>query len=371
MSGRVIDKCRNEIKHMVHHVASRPPEAELRERGITRLINLSTNENPFPVPSVVSKAVLNALDFGLQHYPDAQCYELTHKLADTCALTPENFLVDNGLDGILTTIGLTFFAAGDEIISPSVTFTTYDYTARLLGCHSVQIPLDKEYNIDLEATLKAITEHTKAIFLCSPNNPTGQIISGENLTHFLDSVPEDVLVVIDEAFHEYVCDRKYPNTIEMLQKYENLVILRTFSKAWGIAGLRVGYAIASPEIIDLMYRARESYPVNAVAQNTAITLLDHPEILAENVRSNQIRREWFIPEARKLGFFVLNSHASFCFIDINQPAKLVKEALYQKGIFIRDLANYNCPNCIRVCIGQRPDLETFLKELKSMQSFKN
>ncbi len=347
------------------YVPGKPVEEVTREYGITDIVKLASNENPLGT----SPKALEAMTAELQHinsYPESLCPNVVSKLAKKYNVTKENIYVDNGEDGVITMLGLTFVNPGDECIMSELTFPAFENIVGKMDGKSVIVPLTKDYRYDVDAVIKAITPKTKIVFLCNPNNPTGTIITKAEFEKLLNAIPENTLLFSDEAYYEFVDDPDYPQTLEYLEKHPNLVIGRTFSKVYGIAGTRIGYLIANPEIIKVMLKTREPFPVNRIAQAGAIAAMDDHEFVNETIKVNAEGRKQISEALKNMGFEVYPGQSNFVFANLGKPVVPVYEGLLREGVIIRPLGPQGAPNCIRVSIGTKDQNDRFIRSFQKV-----
>jgi len=347
------------------YTPNKPPDAVMRDLGFNDYVDLATNENPHGISPRAYAAILKEAKDRLHHYPESTCHDVLQKLAEVHCLSPENFIVDNGLDAVISLLGMTFLDPLDEIIIPDPTFHAYENTAARMGAAVVRTALTVDYRPDIDKIIAAVTDKTKVIFICNPNNPTGTIITEIEFKRLLGAVPPGVLLVVDEAFYEFVDDPAYPQTIPYLQEYANLVVLRSFSKTMALAGLRIGYAVASPEIIRMLLRAREPFPVNRLAQVAAAAALEDHEFIQRTLEINRISRKKMAAAFEELGVKAVPSQTNFVFIDLGRPVAPVWEAMFKQGVIVRKLENSGAPTCMRICLGKQRDLQRALNALAS------
>ncbi len=329
------------------------------------VVKLSFNENPYgPSPKAVEAIVAAACQSHLYH--DIEAKDLRRKIANHYQLKMENVYVSNGGDEAITLLVNAFVSPGDEILMPCPTFGQYAIAATIMDGVPIRIPLRQDnFAADLTAMLAAITARTKIIFLCNPNNPTGVSVDGVELRRFLSAVPPNVLVGLDEAYGEYVTDPCFESGISLLTDFPNVVVLRTFSKIYGLAGLRVGYGIASQEIIDWVQRIRPIFNVNNLAQFGAMAALDDLEFILQVKSSNEAERRYLTSRLSGFGWRVIPSHTNFLFADTGREASLIADAVREAGIIIRDGRGWGYPTFLRISLGthlQNEALATVLKK---------
>lgn len=356
---------RPEVRALRPYVAGRPIEQLERELGITHAVRLSANENPLG-PSPLALEALARAATGANRYPDGGGSFLRRRLARELAVEPEMLALGNGSNELIELLVHLFVGPGDEVVFSDPTFLVYGIAVRMLGGTPVAVP-GRGLEHDLDAMLAAIGPRTKVIIVCNPNNPTGALVGSAAWTRFLDRVPPGVVVVSDEAYHEYVEDPDQPRTIDDLARDRPLVILRTFSKIHSLAGLRVGYAIAHPGMAALFDRVRIPFNVNAPAQAAAAAALDDPDHVA---RSRAVAREGkalLLAALPALGIVAHPSHGNFVLADLGRPARPVCAALQRRGIVLRDLVAFGmAPNFVRVTIGTAEENQSFLAALEAV-----
>jgi histidinol-phosphate aminotransferase len=350
------------VESVVPYEAGKPLEALVAELGLQELVRLSANENPLgPSPHVVEAVRREAPHVHL--YPDGGSTAVREALGSHLGLSPAQVVVGNGADELITLIALAAFDSGDEIVMPHPSFEPYATGASIAGARMVLSPL-AGYDTDLDDMRARITARTKAVFLCSPHNPAATIIPRRPLLAFLDALGDDPpLVVLDEAYRDFVDDPEYPDGVALLARYPRLLILRTFSKIAGLAGLRVGYAIGSLEIIDRLNRVRAPYNVNRLGQVAAAAALEDPQ-------HGQRTRTLVLEERRLLmkglaerGLTCSASQANFLLVRVPDPAR-ARERLLRGGILVRDGAAVGFPGHLRISIGTREVNERVLKLLE-------
>lgn len=353
-----------EIENLIPYPPGKPIEELEREYGIQGSVKLASNENALgPSPKAVH-AIKDALD-GLHRYPDGSGYYLKESLAKFYDLDPENLIIGNGSNEIIELIFRTFLLPGDEVVVARPTFVVYELVAQASRGKSVVVPL-KDMTYDLESMLEKITPRTRFVFVANPNNPTGTIVKRNAFERFLSSVPDDVIVVLDEAYCEYVTDSEFPSGIEYWNAGKLVVVLRTFSKIYGLAGLRIGYGIASTELINNMNKVRQPFNVNSLAQIGARVALNdrkHVEMSREN---NKKGIDYLFGELRDLGYFCLPTQANFFLIRVGNNAAEIYERLLRKGVIIRPMKGYNLDEYIRVTVGLPEENRRFIASFQEV-----
>jgi histidinol-phosphate aminotransferase len=353
------------------HIASitpyspgKPIEELERELGITGAIKLASNENPCG-PSPRALSVLAAAEPSLHRYPDGGGHALRRALAERWKVTPEQVILGNGSDEVIALLTKAFLQAGDEAIVADPSFVVYATDVAAAHANPVRIPLIKHRH-DLPAMAKAIGSRTRMIFICNPNNPTGTYVTASEVAVFLRSVPPDVIIVFDEAYFEYVTAPDYPDTLALLAAGRNIVVLRTFSKIYGLAGLRIGYGLTTAEIVQHLNRIRPPFNTNSLAQKAALAALEDDEHVQESRRVNLEGRQFMMERLQALSLIVVPSETNFLYFDARQDGKALFDALLQHGVIVRHLGG----SYLRVTIGLPHENRRFIDALQSVLSQK-
>jgi len=329
-------------------------------KAVKGTIKLSSNENPFgPSPKALKAIAKEAKK--LQVYPDQKATLLRAALAKKFQLAPENFICGNGSDDIMQTIAATYLNPGDEVIISKNTFSVYELVSRIFAGRLVFVET-KNYEIDLERIAQAITDKTKIIWLTNPNNPSGTVFTAQALEQLLQKLPENVLVVVDEAYVEFADCKDLPDTIKYVKEGKNLIILRTFSKYYGLAGLRIGYGIAKPEIIKPFFKVKMPFNVSRLAQAGAVAALTDKTFLKKTYKNNIAGKKYLYQELDKLGLEYKKSEANFIFIDLKRPADEFCQRLIKLGVSVRPLTSFGLPEAIRVSIGTGEQSKKLISE---------
>ena len=328
------------------------PIAEVeRELGIADSIKLASNENPLgPSPRALEAMELAAREVRL--YPDNECHDLVDGLAAHLGVEREALFVDRGSTGVMRQLALTYLQAGDECVMGAPSFIVYEFSTVLMGATPVKVPLTADFTHDLDAMADALSDRTKLIFLANPDNPHGSIVTHDALARFLARVPPQVVVVVDEAYYEYaVRDADYPDTLALWRAGAPVIILRTFSKVYALAGLRVGYAVARPDILRPMFQVREPFHITNIAQAAALASLSDPEqvtrALAVNAAGLKVLQDGF----DRLGLRHLPTAANFVFVDVGRNAREVYDALLRTGVIVRPGDIFDRQAWLRVTVG--------------------
>lgn len=352
---------RNALKDLTPYKPGKPIEDVKKEYGLTQVIKLASNENPLGSSPKAKKAIEKALN-GLNYYPDGNATALKEAIAKKLGIKPEQIQPSGGSDEMVDLISKTFLNEGDEVILADTTFPRYLSTAKMMGATPVIVPL-KDFTYDLEEMRKALTKKTRLIWLCNPNNPTGTMFTEKDLLLFLDNVPKDVVVVYDEAYNEFVTRDDYPhNSFRFLDQYPNLIIMRTFSKIYGLAALRVGYTLASKEILENIDKVRGPFNVNTLAQVAAIAVLDDDEFLYKSYEVNKTGKEYLYNTFKEMGLWYLPSETNHIFFDSGKDCNEIFVELQKKGIIIRPMYK----TYARVSIGTMEENQKFITALKEV-----
>lgn len=337
----------------------RPIADVQRELGLSNIIKLASNENPLGPSPKAKEAMQLALE-GVHVYPDALSTEACEAIATKLNLERPQVLVGNGSEELIGLIGQTFIGSElDEVIAGDPSFARYATVAGVAPCSFIAVPLDSELRIDLVAVANAITPRTRLIFLASPNNPTGTIFDKAAFESFLATVPDHVVLVLDEAYYEFAKDDpSYPHGLDYLRP--NVIVLRTFSKSHGLAGIRAGFMVAAPEVIDAVGRVQAPFAVNNLAQVAIIAALDDEEFLQKTIEHNARGRTQMTKALEQLGYHVYESHANFVLVDVREPAQPVFQALLREGVIVRGGHVLGLPTCLRVSIGTDAEVDRFI-----------
>lgn len=370
------------VQSLQPYIPGKPIEELQRELGISDIIKLASNENPLGLSQKAIDAIQSCFKEGAR-YPDGNGFLLKKALVDYYAEKKQGVALNqltlgNGSNDILELITRAYAGAGDEVVFSEYAFAVYPIATQAVGATPVVVPA-KDYAHDLEAMLSAMSSKTKLVFLANPNNPTGTAFTKADLSAFMQLVPERVVVVLDEAYGEYIRDESFPDGLDYLADYPNLVISRTFSKAWGLASLRVGYAVSNPVIADILNRVRQPFNVNQFALVAAAAVLKDENYLQKGVELNAQGCRQLEAGLQSLGLSFIPSKGNFiCFDVIPQNSLLrgkitgmdVYQGLLKQGVIVRPVANYGMPDFLRVSIGLPEENERFLKALKIvLQSF--
>jgi histidinol-phosphate aminotransferase len=342
----------------------KPLEEVEREYGIKDSIKLASNENPLG-PSPLALKAIRAATMSLNRYPDGSGHLLQSKLSQKLNIAVENIVLGNGSDEIIALLALVLLQPGDQVIIPKPTFLLYDNIVRSVGATPVYVSLN-ELSIDLDAVLENISSECRMIFLCNPNNPTGTVFSASDFERFLQTVPSDVVIVVDEAYIEFVRNPNCANSLEFISRDSALVTLRTFSKAYGLAGLRIGYGLMSQTLAELLNRARLPFNLNSLALAGAAAALDDDAFLEKTIRLVHEGLDFMYESLNRRGIEYFPTQSNFFLIDVKKDAQEVFQRMLSEGVIVRSMKAYSFPNYIRVNVGLENENQRFLKTLEKV-----
>jgi len=348
------------------YIPGKPIEEVEREYGVTGVAKLASNENPLgPSPRAVEAGRAALAQVNL--YPDGAAFALKNALAERYQVTPAEVVIGNGSNELIELLVRTFVLDGEEVLASAQSFVAYKLAAGAQGRTFMEAPMKARFHYDLDALRKLLTRKTKLIFLANPDNPTGTWFTEKDLLPFLDAAPKDTLVVLDEAYCEFVDAPGYQDSLTLRKKYPNLVVLRTFSKIYGLAGLRVGYGLARPEVVEYLDRVRAPFNVNLVGQAAAVAALSDAEHLAKSRALVLEQRPVLAAGLAELGATVVPSQGNFLLADFpSRPAKALFEDLLREGVVVRPMAGYGFPNAQRITVGLPRENEKCLAALRKV-----
>ena len=348
------------------YVPGKRIEEAMREHGIEDVIKLASNENPLGV----SPKALAAMQEALTHanlYPDSASHDLRTAIGEHFGFATEQITVGAGADDLILELSMAYLENEDEVVISQSSFPVYDIYVTAMRSKLIKTPLAPGYRIDLVAMTEAITDRTKIVVICNPNNPTGTIVTAEEFDGFVRRVPEDVLIVVDEAYGEMVDSDRFPDTLTYVREGKpNVLVLRTFSKVYGLAGIRLGYGFGMRETIAALHRVKNIFNVSVVAQAAGIAALQDDEFLRRSIEANQVGRRYFYREFERLGLECAESHTNFILVRVGPDAAKLYRRLLERGIIVRPCANYDLPEFLRVSIGTESDNERLISELERL-----
>jgi histidinol-phosphate aminotransferase len=338
----------------------KPIEEVERELGHTA-IKLASNENPLGPSPRALEALRNSLDRA-NFYPDGGGYYLRQKLAEFQQLEMSQIILGSGSTDLIELVAKTFLTAADQGLTSQSSFYIYRLAIEEMGAELIQTPL-RENAFDLAAIAHAVTQRTKVIYIANPNNPTGRMVTADDMDRFLDALPPRVLVVLDEAYYEYVRDPDYSHSLDYVRNGRNVLVLRTFSKVYGLAGLRLGYGMGHPELIEALNRVRSPFNANSLAQAAGLAALDDQEHVAQSVEENAHEMKFVTEELALAGVRYTPSAGNFLLVDTGRDCEEDFIRLMHEGVIVRPMKLYGFPTSLRVTIGRHEDNEKFLEGL--------
>ncbi len=353
---------RKNILDITPYAAGKPIEETKRQLGLKEVIKLASNENPLG-PSPRAIAAIKKCAQGVNRYPDSQGFYLKRKLAKTSGVAAGEIVLGNGSDELIDVIIKTFVEPDENIVTADTTFLEYKIIAEVNSRKVISVPL-KYFKYDLEAMKKKIDKKTKLVFIANPNNPTGTYVTKYELQDFMSGLPQQLVVVLDEAYDTFIDVIDFPNSRGLVNK--NVIILKTFSKAYGLAGLRLGYAIANSEFVSYMERVRQPFNVNSLAQAAGIAALDDKKFLEKSRKLVLEGKDYLCSFLKKMGVPYVPSVANFILLDVGRDGLAVFNQLLKIGVIVRDMRQYGLKNFIRVTIGTKKENERFIKALKKI-----
>jgi len=328
------------------------------------VVKLASNENPFGPSPKALEAIIREMR-NLHVYPEQKSLLLREALAQKTGLAEENVICGNGSDDIMQIIGSTYINPGDEIIITKNSFSLYELIARIFGGTPVMVDLDNQ-QVSLDKIGAALTDKTKIIWLTNPHNPTGTFFPKEDLTRFVNALPGHVLLVLDEAYAEFADDPTFPNGVDYVKAGKNVFVLRTFSKFYGLAGLRIGYGLATKELVAPMFKTKMPFNVSRLAQAGALAALEDREFLAATYANNAAGKKYLYAELERLGLAYKKTEANFILINLKKPADPIFLELMRLGVIVRPLTSFGFPEALRVSIGAPEQNEKFIAALASI-----
>jgi len=355
------------VRAIAPYQAGKPIAEVAREFGLDEadIVKLASNENPFGVPES-SKQAMAAAMADLGRYPDANGFDLKTALAKRYEVPAEWITLGNGSNDILEIAAHAFLQAGQAVVYSQYSFAVYALATQGVGARAIVVAA-KDYGHDLDAMAAAIDADTRLVFIANPNNPTGTFIPAERIEAFLNQVPANVVVVLDEAYNEFLAPDQQFESSQWVRKYANLVVSRTFSKAYGLAGLRVGFAVAQPALTDLMNRIRQPFNVNSLAQAAAIAALNDKPFLEQGAANNALGYRQMIAAFESLGLEYVPSFGNFVLVRVGSDdgaGARVNLALLKQGVIVRPVGNYGLPQWLRISIGLPQENAVFIEALK-------
>ena len=358
-------KHRNVIDDLEIYVPGRPIEDVKREFGLSRVIKLASNENPYGFSPKAREAAAAWFDSAAV-YPDGNCTVLRGALSKKFNTPPEHFVFGAGADEIIAMLGKAFINEGDECVTAEITFSQYAAAVLSMGGKMVYAPMNADYGHNLDAVAARITDKTRLVFIANPNNPTGMIHTEAEQADFMKKVPSGCIVIFDEAYAEFADRPDYPDTRAMLKQYNNIVYMKTFSKVYGLASFRVGYAIAAPEIVGLLEKIRCPFNVSGAAQVAAAEAIMDDEFTQVSIAKNKLVKEFALKKFDGLGISYLPTQANFVMINVKKHSNTVFTELMKRGYIIRSGAAFGMDEYIRVTFGTMEQMAGFVEALENV-----
>jgi histidinol-phosphate aminotransferase len=355
------------VEELMPYSAGKPVEELAREKGLTRIVKLASNENPLGMsPKALEAAQRAAAE--VNRYPDGATWELKEKLAQRLGVRREMIVLGNGSNEILELMAQLFLTDGGESLYAWPSFVVYRLATLAHGGRGIEVPLDSDLRHDLDAMAEAVSEKTRVVFVANPNNPTGTFVTRVEVERFMDRLPEDIPLVLDEAYYEFARHvPEYPDGLEYIRHGKPITVVRTFSKAYGLAGLRVGYAVVPEHLAELLNRVRQPFNVNSVAQAAALAALDDEDFVTKSLEHNSAEMKRITEVVQEMGFNVTPSFTNFILIDLaGLDGREVYERLLEKGVIVRPMAPYGLPGTIRVTPGLVGENDIFLEALREV-----
>ena len=346
------------------YIPGKPIEEVQRELGLKQVIKLASNENPYGPSPKVHQAILKEAK-NLNRYPDGGCFHLRQALARRLKIKPPQLIFGNGSDEIIVMAVRAFVDKDDEVIIARPSFLIYEIAGQVAGAKIKAVPL-KNFRYDLAGMKDAVGPKTKIIFIGNPDNPAGTYVSKDEVESFLKQIPRTVLVFFDEAYFEYVSGHDYPDTIELLKQYKNIIVTRTFSKMYALAGLRIGYGIAREETIDVLNRVREPFNVNSLAQTAALACLKDDHYYRGIAAKINQQRNFLYENLDQMDLWYVKTATNFILINVNKKSSQVAQQLLKRGVIVRDMSFWGLEFFIRVTIGTEAENKKLIRVLKEV-----
>jgi histidinol-phosphate aminotransferase len=366
----IIDSALLQIRQLQPYSPGKPVEELERELGISNAIKLASNENPLGCSPLVTDMLARASEH-IELYPDANAYYLKQRLAQKLGVEQNQITIGNGSNDVLDLVARSFLERGAAAIYSQYAFMVYAMVTQACGAQAQVADAmgpgsTQPYGHDLDAMQALISDNTRVIFIANPNNPTGTWLQSDELKSFIAQVPAHIAIVIDEAYFEYVDFEQYPDSLQWLDQYPNLIVTRTFSKIYGIAGLRIGYSISSPELCVLFNRVRQPFNGNTLALAAARVALDDEAFVEQSRHSNQLGLQLMQAWFDKRGIDYIPSAGNFLTVRFGDNSTRVYQQLLERGVIVRPVGNYNMPDFLRISVGSKPQLEQMFAVLEDI-----
>jgi len=349
----------------VSHANAKAPSVLMKELGLTELVPMNNNENPLGSSPKAIQAIRDAA-VHVNRYPDSENTAIRVKLADKFNLAPDNIICANGADNLITAMMKAFVNEGESVVIGDPAFPIYEKQAQSMGGRIVKVPLNQDFAFDLPAMLAAIDERTKMVVIINPHNPTGAAVSREDMAYFMERVPDHCLAIMDEAYIDFTDPRVFPDILPYVREGRNVLVLRTFSKFMGLAGLRIGYAIAPDHIIQVLNKVVETFAVNMLTQEACIAALNDEEFAEQSRAAAWEAKEYLGAELKKLGMSFPESQANFLFVDTGRDALELSDQLLRQGFLVCPCASWGYPRHIRLSFGTPEQNRRFIAVLRNI-----
>lgn len=356
-------KPKQNIMHLPVYQPGKPIDEVKRELGLTEVIKLASNENPFGCSPKAKEAIIATVE-QTSIYPDGGAVELTQAVAAELGVQPNQIIFGAGSDEVILMIARAFLTPQDETIAAFPTFPQYKHNAEVEGATVIEVSVDADGKHDLGAMLAKVNERTKIVWICNPNNPTGTILNEQEIVSFLDAVPDHVMVVLDEAYVEYTVNGQFPDSIALLNKYKNIVVLRTFSKIFGLASLRIGYGVGHPDVIRSVNQVREPFNTTSYAQKAALAAVKDKAFIEFCRDANAKGIAQLTAAFDEMGLPYFDANGNFIMVDVKRPGNDVFQSLLRQGIIVRHDPSWGYPTMIRVTVGSEEQNDKFVDALK-------
>lgn len=354
---------RKNLRRLKTYQPGKPIEELKRQLNLKKIVKLASNESPFPPSRDIKKAIIQGIT-SLNRYPDSSGYFLKNKLAQIFGLDCKNIILGNGSDEIIVFSLRAFVEEGEEVIVGYPTFLIYEIQAKAFGFKVVKSRF-KDFRYNLQDIKRKITKHTKLVFIANPDNPNGTYLTHKEVEDFLRSIPKNVIVYFDEAYYEFA-PQDFPRSLEFLKKGFKVIIARTFSKAYSLAGLRIGYAFGPPELIEGMEKVREPFNVNSLAQRAALSALENRDYFQMRIEYIKKEKEFLYSQFKKRGLQFVESATNFILVNLKKPASPIAKKLLFEGVIVRDMEAWGLKNFIRITVGRHSENIFFLKALDKL-----
>jgi len=358
----VRDLAKRGISSLKPYIPGKPIEEVKRELGLKEVIKLASNENPLGPSPLAVQALREAIS-QVHLYPEDGGPQLREAVARRLGVSPQEVILGNGSVEIIQAIDMAFLNPGEKVVISDPSFALYRITTQAAGGEEVLIPL-KDWRHDLEAMAKAVDGQPKLLFIDNPINPVGTMVTQGELELFIKRVPEDLIVILDEAYYEYQEREDYPDSLKWVHQGLNVVVLRTFSKIYGLAGLRLGYGVAKKEIVELLNQVRLPFNVNLLALKAAMACLEDEEHISRTRELNWEGKEFLYEELDRMGVEYIPSETNFIMIELDQDTRTSFQEFLKQGVIVRPLGGYGLPTKIRLTVGKREENEAFIRSLK-------